>query len=326
MGVGWCCGVLRGFFDPSPPLKSPSEPPSPPSKDPPTPSPPHKRPSYPLPLPLPSPQNTPLQAPASPCKPFRLPHPPKKPPKAPKSPTKPPKAPPLSDMYHHPPPPRRRRGRGGWGGGVRGLPVHKHDTTARKTRQKRALVTFACPPPAWGEGGYRGRGAGTYPPPTYTPHPRHHTRAKMELPTATIHPPLPPPYPGKNGTTHRNHTTPTPTNHPPAPLFLGGGRGQKSPSVPRSTTPPPYRAALPRAPTEGEPHGWSRRGTERAGRAAWVVAERSGASRARRMASRERSERCSSWVGGYPSARCPLAPLAQRRASGHPPPLRSAAW
>ena len=189
-------------------------------------------------------------------------------------------------MYHHPPPPRRRRGGGGWGGGVRGLS----------------------------------------PPPTYHPHTHHHTRAKMELPTATISPPHPPSYPGKNGTTHRHHTTPTPTNHPPAPLFLGGGRGQKSPSVPRCTTIPHNRSALPRAPTEGEPHGWSRRGAERAGRAAWVVAERSGASRARRMASRERSERCSSWVGGYPSARCPLAPLAQRRASGHPPPLPLAAW
>ena len=249
MGVGWCSRLPRGFFDPSPPLKRPSEPPSPPLKSTSYPLPPLKSTSYPLPLPLPSPQKTPLQAPASPCKPFRLPYPPKKPPKAPKSPQKAPKAPPLSDMLHHPPPPRRRRGRGGWGGGVRGLPLHKRDTTARKTRQKRALVTFACPPPAWGEGGYRGRGAGTYLPPTYPPHPHHHTRAKMELPTATIPPPHPPPCPGKIEPTPHHHTTPTPTNQPPAPLFLGGGRGQKSPSVACCTTPPPYRAAL--ATTEG---------------------------------------------------------------------------
>ena len=186
-------------------------------------------------------------------------------------------------MLHHPPPPRRRRGRGGRGGGVRGLPLPKRDTTARKTRQKRALVTFDTPLRHRGRGAPGGGVRGLSPPPTYTPHPRHYTRAKMELPTSTIPPPPAPPYPGKNGTTHRHHTNPTPTNQPPAPLFLGGGRGQKSPSVPRCTTIPHNRAALPRAPTEGEPHGWARRGAERTRHAAWVGAERSGAHKARRM-------------------------------------------
>ena len=211
------------------------------------------------------------------------------------------------------------------------------------------------PPSGMGGGGLRGEGCG-------------------DISPTHIYPQPPPPYPGKNGTTHRHHTTPTLTtipgqkwNYPPPPYhphtheptprppFFRGGEGSKKPlSTPLHHDTPLSGGASRRADRgraawvvaersgasrasrmggrgakrseQGKPHGWSRSGAERAGQAAWVVAERSGASRASRMASRERSERCSSWVCGYASARCPLAPLAQRRATAYPPPLRSAAW
>ena len=129
-----------------------------------------------------------------------------------------------------------------------------------------------------GGGGLRGEGCG-------------------DISPTHIYPQPPPPYPGKNGTTHRHHTTPTLTtipgqkwNYPPPPYhphtheptprppFFRGGEGSKKPL----STPLHHDTPL---------SGGASRRADR-GRAAWVVAERSGASRASRMGGRgaKRSE------------------------------------
>ena len=199
MGVGWCSRLPRGFFDPSPPLKSPSEPPSPPSKDPPTPSPspsPH----------LKRPPCKPLQAPASPSDYPTPQKSPQKPLKAPKSPQKPL---PYRICYTTPRPPA-----GGGGGGVGGEGCGgSRYTNATRLRPKHAinapLLHLHAPLRHGGRGaiggGVRGHIPHPHTPPTLTTIPGQ----KWNYP--------PPPY-------HPHTHEPT-----PRPPFFRGGEGSKKP-------------------------------------------------------------------------------------------------